>query len=37
MPEPIIEIDVSKLKPNPTKDTIYENNQFLGTDFCLIM
>lgn len=27
MPEPIIEIDVSKLKPNPINDTIYENNQ----------
>ena len=27
MPEPIIEIDVSKLKPNPINDTIYENNK----------
>jgi ParB family transcriptional regulator, chromosome partitioning protein len=27
MPEPIIEMDVSKLKPNPINDTIYENNQ----------
>jgi len=27
MPEPIIEIDVSKLKPNPINDTIYEDNQ----------